>query len=108
MIKSHHLDERSQDQKQEDLISLNIIQDILERQISAYALENAENLFDVERQEIVRKLEFSRGLRQHMIVLAPDGFIRAISKRFPSTLLQEIHNTFVGLGILGSNDLKEF
>ena len=43
-----------------------------------------------------------------MIVLAPDGFIRAISKRFPNTLLQEIHNTFVGLGILGSDDLKEF
>ena len=103
-IEYHHLDTRSPEEKQENLIFLNIIQDVLEQQISSYALENPENLFDVEYQEIIRKLEFSQGMNQYIIVLTPDGFIRAISKPFPIPLLQEIHNILSGLDFTVPHD----
>lgn len=101
---SDHLEQRPQEQIQENLIALNVIQDILESDIGSYAIQNAENLFDVETNEILRKLEFSRGLKTHLLVLAPDTFIRALSSKFPSALLQEIHNALLGFEILSDSE----
>lgn len=100
----HSLDLRPPEAKEDDLINLNIIQDIPEEDISAYALQNPENLYDQDNQEILRKLEFSRGLKRHLIVLAPDGFIRWISNQFPSTLLQDIHNALLGIEVLNDEN----
>lgn len=104
MTTFHSLDPRPPEAKEDDLINLNIIQDILEEDISAYALQNPENLYDQDNQEILRKLEFSRGLKHHQIVLAPDGFIRWVSSQFPSTLLQDIHNALLGIEILNDEN----
>ena len=104
MTTFHSLDPRPPEAKEDDLINLNIIQDILEEDISAYALQKPENLYDKDNQEILRKLEFSRGLKRHQIVLAPDGFIRWISRQFPSTLLQDIHNALLGIEILNDEN----
>lgn len=104
MTTFHSLDQRPLTAKKDDLINLNIIQDILEESISAYALENPKNLYDQDNQEILRKLEFSRGLKHHQIVLAPDGFIRWISKDFPNPLLLDIHNTLLGNEVLNDEN----
>lgn len=96
----HPLDTRTHQEQEDDIINLNVIQDVLEEVISAYAILNPENLYDEENQEILRKLEFSRGLKTHRIVIAPDGFIRHISMKFPSLLLLEIHNALLGIEIL--------
>jgi Ni,Fe-hydrogenase III large subunit len=96
----HPLDTRTHQEQEDDIINLNVIQDVLEEDISAYALLNPENLYDEENRQIIRKLEFSRGLKTHLIVIAPDGFIRHISIKFPSILLQEIHNALLGIEIL--------
>jgi hypothetical protein len=85
------------------LINLNFIQDILEENISSYVIEKPENLYDQDNQEIIRKLGFSRGLKNYIMVIAPDGFIRFISPRFPSILLQEIHNTLLEIKIFDEN-----
>lgn len=100
MLNHHHLDLRPETIQQEDLINLNIIQDILEEEISAYAIQNPENVYDQEEQRIMRQLEFSRGLKRHQMVVAPDGFIRWISKGFPSNLLMSVHNSLLGVEIL--------
>ncbi len=98
-IDYHCQDQRTLQQKQDNLIALNLIQSILEHEISSYALENPLNLYDEENQVIVRKLEFSRGLKHHQIVIAPDGLIRAISNEFPDSLICNIHTIIEKLNI---------
>ena len=89
------LDKRPEEEIQSDLIALDVIEKLLENEISSFALEDQENLFDEEFNEIIRKFEFSRGLKCHLVVIGPDGFIRWMSKGFPSILLQEIHNLLI-------------
>jgi hypothetical protein len=81
----------------ENIINLNTLQDVLEESVGSYSIQNAQNIYDEDYEEILRVLEFSRGLKNHKIVLAPDGFIRWISPKFPVSLLQEIHNALVGI-----------
>lgn len=89
------LDKRSEKDIQSDLIALNVIERLLGGEINSFVLEDKENLFDEEFNEIIRKFEFSRGLKSHLVVIGPDGLIRWISKGFPSILLQEIHNLLI-------------
>ena len=93
----HPKDTRDFADRLENIIDLNILQDILQESIGSYAIQNAQNIYDEDSDEILRVLEFSCGLKNHKIVLAPDGFIRWISPKFPSSLLQEIHNALVGI-----------
>ena len=93
----HPKDTRDFAVRLENIIDLNILQDILQEFIGHYAIQNPQNLYDEDFEEILRKLEFSRGMKTHQIVMEPDGFIRWISPKFPSALLLEIHNALVGI-----------
>lgn len=94
---NHPKDTRSSSEKEENIIDLNILQDILEETIGSYAIQNPQNIYDEDFKQILRVLDFSRGLKNHKIGLAPDGFIRCISPKFPSALLLEIHNALVAI-----------
>jgi hypothetical protein len=96
----HPKDTRPQCDQQDDLMNLDVIQDVLEESIGSYAIQNPKNIFDEDYQQILRVLEFSRGIRILQIVIAPDGFLRYISRKFPSSLLQDIHNALVGLEVI--------
>ncbi len=102
----HPLDTRTHKEQQDDLINLNIIQDILEEEIGSFVIQDPENLYDQDNQEIIRKLAFSRGLKKHIMVIAPDGFIRFISPKFPYILLQEIHNALLGIEIIDEEQIS--
>lgn len=97
MLENHPKDTRSPDEKEDNIIDLNILQDVLEESIGSYEIQNPQNIYDEDFKQILRMLEFSRGLRNHKIILAPDGFIRCISPKFPRALLLEIHNALVGI-----------
>ena len=89
------LDKRPKEEIQQDLAALDVIEKLLEAEISSFALENPENLYDEEGEEIIRKFEFSRGMKTHQCVIGPDGWIIWISHKFPAPLLQEIHNFLI-------------
>ena len=97
MLENHPKDTRSSSEKEENIIDLNILEDVLEESIGSYAIQNSGNIFDKDFKQILRVLEFSRGLRNHKIIVAPDGLIRWISEKFPVSLLLEIHNALVGI-----------
>lgn len=85
-------DTRPLAEKEDDLRALDAIQAILESSIADYALENPENLYDQDQQEILRKLEFSKGTRSFCLVISPDGNWRLMNQKFPRLLLMDIHN----------------
>ena len=92
MLENHPRDTRYSAEEEDNIIDLSILQNILEESIGSYAIQNAQNIYDEDFEQIIGKLEFSRGLKNHKIVLAPDGFIRWISAKIPVSLMQEIHN----------------
>jgi len=88
-------DTRPLAEKEDDLRALDAIQAILESSIADYALENPENLYDQDQQEILRKLEFSKGTRSFCLVISPDGNWRLMNQKFPRLLLMDIHNALI-------------
>ena len=88
-------DTRPLPEREDDLRALDAIQAILEDSIADYALENSENLYDKDNQEILRKLVFAKGIRSFWLVIAPNRNWRLINQKFPRLLLMEIHNALV-------------
>ena len=88
-------DTRPLPEREDDLRALDAIQAILEDSIADYALENSENLYDEDNQEILRKLVFAKGIRSFWLVIAPNRNWRLINQKFPRLLLMEIHNALV-------------
>ncbi len=66
---------------------LDILQEQLEEVISNYALDQVEDLNDEEYDQIVRTMYFSRGNKEHWVVMTPYGQIRSSSKSTPKDLI---------------------
>lgn len=76
---------------------LNILQEQLEEVISNYALYQTEDLNDEEYDQVVRTMYFSRGEKEHWVVLTPYGQIRSASKSSPKDLIIQIGNASLEL-----------
>jgi len=107
MLENYQKKTRSSNEKKDSIIDLNILQDILEESIWSYAIQNPQNIYDENFEQILRVLEFSIGLNTHQIALAPDGLIRWISEKFPVSLLHEIHNALVAIVVFDAPEENE-
>jgi hypothetical protein len=76
---------------------LDILQEQLEEVISNYALDQVEDLNDEEYDQIVRTIYFSRGNKEHWVVMTPYGQIRSSSKSTPKDLIVQIGNATIEL-----------
>jgi hypothetical protein len=75
---------------------LDVLQAILEEEITNYSLEFTEDVNDEENDWISRVLWFSRGNKEFFVVLTPYGEILASHKRIPRELLAQIANSING------------
>lgn len=76
---------------------LDILQEQLEEVISNYSLDQVEDLEDEEYDQIVRTMYFSRGNKEHWVVMTPYGQIRSSSKSIPKDLIVQIGNAAIEL-----------
>lgn len=76
---------------------LDILQEQLEEVISNYALDQVEDLNDEDYDQIVRTMYFSRGNKEHWVVMTPYGQIRSSSKSTPKDLIVQIGNAAIEL-----------
>ena len=76
---------------------LDILQEQIEEVISNYALDQVEDLNDEEYDQIVRTMYFSRGNKEHWVVMTPYGQIRSSSKSTPKDLIVQIGNASIEL-----------
>jgi hypothetical protein len=88
-------DRRTSEDKEANKKALEEIEANLGQGISNYSLESSEDLFDLESNEIVRKLDFSQGTRTYSFVLCSNGFIRMMQEKCPVQLLLDIHNCLI-------------
>ena len=94
MIYSVH-DKRAIEDKESNIQALNLIEAKLKHEITNYSIESTEDLFDVESDEIVRRLDFSQGTRTYSFVICGNGFIRMMQEKCPVQLLLDIHNCII-------------
>jgi hypothetical protein len=76
---------------------LSILQEQFEELISNYALDQTEDLNDEEYDQVVRTMYFSRGDKEHWVVMTPCGQIRSTSKSSPKDLIIQISNASLEL-----------
>ena len=88
-------DKRAIEDKEANIEALYLIEVKLKHEITNYSIESSEDLFDVESDEIVRKLDFSQGTRTYSFVICSNGFIRMMQEKCPVQLLLDIHNCII-------------
>ena len=64
-----------------------------EKEIANYAIEDTEDLDDQEFSCISRRITWSRGSKEHQIVVTPYGQIRYADKDVPRNLIIQITNS---------------
>ena len=74
----------------------------LERNITNYELEAAEDLHDEDLDQIVRALKWTRGDKQHFVTITPFGFIRHVDKAAPKNLVIQMSNSVLDLMLKSS------
>jgi len=87
------------------LANLDLIQEALENSIAAYAIQNEEDLFDEENLVILRKMEFSLGLKSFILIVSSSGHIRLIDSKMPRRLMLSIFEAIMNL-ILTSSESR--
>ena len=85
----------SEAQQTSDRSDLDVIQLVMEDEIANYELTETENLYDEDNDRVYRAFTFNRGVKHHQIVIHPECFIKATSKKIPSSLVVEISNILV-------------
>ena len=83
--------------KEVQLTMLDFIGDELESEISSFAVETREVMWDQEESEHVMAVGFSRGTKTHHVVFTPLGHIKWYEKTTPKMLVAECGNTVISL-----------
>ena len=71
---------------------LDFIQLNLEKSVSNWEIISTEDLFDEEMDEVIRIVNFNRGIKTHFIVVNPRCDIKATSSKISWSLLIDVHN----------------
>ena len=89
--------ELSIEQENFHLENLDLIQEALENSIAANAIQNEEDLFDENNHIIIRRMEFSLGLKSFMLIVSSSGHIRVIDSKMPRRLMLGIFEAIMNL-----------
>ena len=91
----------------QDIEFLDHLQNVLEKLISNYALEEIEDVYDVDEDIVLRGLKWGRGNKNYWIVISPLGHIRYTEGKIPSNLLVQMHNAFMEVMIEAVRIVKD-
>jgi len=97
--------ELSMEEENFHLENLDLIQEALEHSIAAFAIQNEEDLFDEDNHIIIRKMEFSLGLKSFILIVSSSGHIRVIDSKMPRRLMLSIFEAIMNL-ILTSSESR--
>ena len=75
--------------------SLSYIQELLELNLSSIEIIKHEDVWDEDKEEIVRVLTLNRGTSTYYLCVTPRGFWKSMDLDIPSNLLMDIHNVLM-------------
>ena len=86
---------------------LDHFQYMLEKEIYNYALDEVEDCYDEENDQLLRGMKWSRGDKDYWIVISPLGQMQWIEKKTPKELLIQIHNVAMDIMIEAAGRLHD-
>ena len=93
--KGKPLDHFKRDDLEQAVHRLNRITEVLEDEISDYALDKTTDYLDADEPVMVRSFWWSKGMSDHLVVLDSDFQFRGHSDEVPEALLLNIANTII-------------
>ena len=78
-----------------DIADLNDAEILLTKHIVSFEIVSSENLYDEDEDRILRAFKFNRGVKEFEVVIHPDFYIKAASKRTPIELMVDINIVLV-------------
>lgn len=89
-----------------EVAAIDVLQEMLEDEISNFEITQHEDLYDEENDKMLRAINFNRGTKDFYIVVDMYGRIAAYEERIPRDLLIQISNAFIGL--YAEEEAKEY
>jgi predicted ATP-dependent endonuclease of OLD family len=71
---------------------LDALQRAIETTISYAVIDESENLYHEDEDDVIRAIWFSRGESEYHITFGSDGWIYSTSKNIPRQLMIDTHN----------------
>ena len=94
-------------QEKDQTLILDLLERIIENEISDWAIDKTETLWDDDEDELLRVFHFSKGLTEHFIVIDAEGRLTAVSSECDLVLLTTISNILIDIQIITKREERK-
>ena len=94
-------------QEKDQTLILDLLERILENEVTDWAIDKTETLWDDEDDELVRVFHFSKGLTDPFVVIDAEGRLSAVSGECDLVLLTTISNILIDIQIITTREERK-
>ena len=94
-------------QEKDQTLILDLLERILENEVTDWAIDKTETLWDDEDDELDRVFHFSKGLTDHFVVIDAEGRLSAVSGECDLVLLTTISNILIDIQIITTREERK-
>ena len=94
-------------QEKDQTLILDLLERIIENEVSDWAIDKTETLWDDDEDELLRVFHFSKGLTEDFIVIDAEGRLSAVSGDCDLVLLTTISNILIDIQIITKREERK-
>ena len=94
-------------QEKDQTLILDLLERITENEVSDWAIDKTETLWDDDEDELLRVFHFSKGLTEDFIVIDAEGRLSAVSGDCDLVLLTTISNILIDIQIITKREERK-
>lgn len=94
-------------QEKDQTLILDLLERIIENEVSDWAIDKTETLWDDDEDELLRVFHFSKGLTEDFIVIDAEGRLTAVSGECDLILLTTISNILIDIQIITKREERK-
>ena len=94
-------------QEKDQTLILDLLERIIENEVSDWAIDKTETLWDDDEDELLRVFHFSKGLTEDFIVIDAEGRLSAVSGECDLVLLTTISNILIDIQIITKREERK-
>ena len=106
-VEDKMLEELTDQQEKDQTLILDLLERIIENEVSDWAIDKTETLWDDDEDELLRVFHFSKGLTEDFIVIDAEGRLSAVSGDCDLVLLTTISNILIDIQIITKREERK-